>query len=91
MIVHKRAVITGKVQGVFFRGSTREQAEKLGVFGEVQNMPDGSVVLFAEGEENAVDALIAWCHYGPPRAEVDKVLVSEGEIKGYKNFSVIRF
>lgn len=91
MVVHKHVVITGKVQGVFFRGSTREQAEKLGVLGEVQNMPDGSVVLFAEGEEEAVNALIAWCHYGPGRAEVEKVIVSEGEIKGYKNFSVIRF
>lgn len=91
MVVHKHVVITGKVQGVFFRGSTREQAEKLGVLGEVQNMPDGSVVLFAEGEEEAVNALIAWCHYGPARAEVEKVIVSEGEIKGYKNFSVIRF
>ncbi|MBX2925788.1 MAG: acylphosphatase [Chitinophagaceae bacterium] len=91
MLVHKHVVITGKVQGVFFRGSTREQAEKLGVFGHVQNMPDGSVVLHAEGEEEAVNALIAWCHYGPPRAEVSGVIVEEGEIKGYKNFTVIRF
>ena len=63
-------MITGKVQGVFFRGSTREMAEQSGVKGEVKNMPDGSVQLIAEGEEETVDALIAWCHYGPPRAEV---------------------
>lgn len=91
MIVHKCVVITGKVQGVFFRGSTREQAEKLGVYGEVQNLPDGSVLLHAEGEEEIVNALIAWCHYGPPRAEVERVIVNDEEVKGYKNFTVIRF
>lgn len=91
MVVYKYVVITGKVQGVFFRGSTREQAEKLGVYGEVQNMPDGSVILHAEGDEEAVNALIAWCHYGPPRAEVERVIVNDGEVKGYKKFSVIRF
>ena len=91
MIINKIVIITGKVQGVFFRGSTREMAERSGVKGEVKNMPDGSVQLIAEGDEEAVGALIAWCHYGPPRAEVKEVSIKEGTIKGYKNFSVIRF
>ncbi|HRO46820.1 acylphosphatase [Agriterribacter sp.] len=91
MTINRMITITGKVQGVFYRGSAREQSERLGVNGEVKNMPDGSVVLIAEGEEEAVKALIAWCHYGPPRAEVQEVAVKEGVIKGYKDFKVIRF
>lgn len=91
MIINRIVIITGKVQGVFFRGSTREMAERSGVKGEVKNMPDGSVQLIAEGDEEAVEALIAWCHYGPPRAEVKEVRIKEGIIKGYKDFSVIRF
>ena len=54
-------------------------------------MPDGSVLLIAEGEEEAVKALIAWCYYGPPRAEVKEVIIKEGIIKDYKDFRVIRF
>ncbi|HRN56628.1 MAG TPA: acylphosphatase [Agriterribacter sp.] len=91
MIINRMINITGKVQGVFYRGSAREQAERLGVKGEVKNMPDGSVLLIAEGAEETVMALIAWCHYGPPRAEVQEVTVKEGRIKGYKDFKVIRF
>ncbi|MCO5239211.1 MAG: acylphosphatase [Chitinophagaceae bacterium] len=91
MIINRIITIKGKVQGVFYRGSTREQAERLGIHGEVMNMPDGSVLLIAEGEEESVSALIAWCHYGPPRAEVQDVTVKEGGIKGYKDFRVIRF
>lgn len=91
MIINRVITITGKVQGVFYRGSAREQSERLGVNGEVRNMPDGSVLLIAEGEEDAVKALIAWCHYGPPRAEVLEVAVKEGVVKGYKDFRVIRF
>ena len=91
MIINRIVIITGKVQGVFFRGSTREMAEQSGVKGEVKNMPDGSVQLIAEGDEEPVEALIAWCHYGPPRAEVKEVSIKEGIIKGYKDFSVIRF
>lgn len=91
MVINRVVIITGKVQGVFFRGSTREMAEQSGVKGEIKNMQDGSVHLIAEGDEEAVKALIAWCHYGPPRAEVTGVSVTEGIVKGYKNFSVIRF
>lgn len=90
MIINRIVSIRGKVQGVFYRGSTREQSERLGVNGEVMNMPDGSVLLIAEGEEEAVTALIAWCQHGPSRADVQEVVVKNGEIKGYKDFRVIR-
>ena len=91
MTINRTVIIKGKVQGVFYRGSTREQAERLGVNGEVKNMPDGSVELIIEGNREAVEQLITWCHQGPQRAEVEEVVVKEGTIKGFKNFRVIRF
>lgn len=90
MLVHKEAVIKGKVQGVFYRGSTKEKALELNVAGEVWNNPDGSVGLIAEGEEAQVDALLAWCWEGPFRAEVLEVIVSVGTMKGFENFKVKR-
>jgi len=90
MIINKTIIVKGKVQGVFFRASTKEQAELLGVNGEVWNKPDGSVALIAEGEEQNVNALIQWCYAGPAKAMVKEVIVNEGVVKGYKNFMVKR-
>lgn len=91
MLKNKRLKITGKVQGVYYRTSAADEAQRLGVNGEVWNMQDGSVGLIAEGEEEIVDKLIAWCHTGPERAVVKNVAVKDGELVGYKNFSVKRF
>ena len=63
-------VVTGRVQGVFFRASMREHAELLGVAGWVRNEPDGSVRAHLEGEADAVDSLVDWCSHGPPAAVV---------------------
>ncbi|MCS6973518.1 MAG: acylphosphatase [Cyclobacteriaceae bacterium] len=82
--------VTGKVQGVYYRASAAEQARKLGITGFVRNEPDGSVYLEAEGEEQALQQLIAWCHQGPPRARVDKVLVEEKELINFTNFEIRR-
>jgi acylphosphatase len=67
------ARVHGRVQGVFFRQSTLLQAERLGLVGVVQNDPDGSVFVVAEGERVAVKALLDWLHRGPERAAVDRV------------------
>ncbi|PVD52719.1 acylphosphatase [Terrimonas sp.] len=91
MIVNKQLTITGKVQGVYYRASAADEAQRLGLKGEVWNNFDGSVGLIAEGEEDKVNALIAWCRKGPARAEVKNINVTEGEIRGYKNFVVKRF
>lgn len=87
----KRVTITiyGVVQGVFFRESTKEKAQELGVAGIVQNQPDGSVYVDAEGEEEKLKELIDWCHEGPGSARVDQVdyeFVSD--LKGYQEFTV---
>ena len=71
-----RAVVQGRVQGVFFRASTQEEAERLGLRGWVRNRPDGSVETVFEGEENAVTAMVTWLHQGPPSSLVERVAVS---------------
>ena len=68
-----RLVVTGRVQGVFYRQSTREAAQALGLAGWVRNQPDGTVVLEAIGPLLALERLIAWCQEGPPAARVDRV------------------
>jgi len=66
-------VIEGRVQGVWFRDSTRRKALSLGVHGWVRNLPDGRVEVVAEGSESQVNELVAWCHQGPPYAQVTRV------------------
>ena len=59
-------IISGRVQGVWFRSSTKQKAEQLGVTGWVRNTHNGCVEAIFEGEDDEVDALIEWCHHGPP-------------------------
>jgi acylphosphatase len=68
-----RLIIEGRVQGVWFRDSARRQATGLGVTGWVRNRPEGSVEVLAEGPQEGINALIAWCHTGPTAARVDRV------------------
>jgi acylphosphatase len=68
-----RLVIEGRVQGVWFRDSTRREARGLGIKGWVKNRSDGCVEVLAEGPEEKVNELITWCHHGPPYAEVVRV------------------
>lgn len=68
-----RFIVTGKVQGVFFRASTREQAQRLGLRGHAINLPDGSVEVIAVGDDDAIDTLERWLHQGPPMAQVERV------------------
>ena len=65
-----RFLVSGKVQGVFFRASTREQALKLGLHGHATNLPDGRVEVIAAGDSSALDALERWLHIGPLMARV---------------------
>lgn len=80
--------IRGKVQGVYFRESTRQEAERLGVAGWVRNLDDGRVEAVIEGEEVDVDALVAWCHRGPENARVDHVDVRSEDPAGAHGFRV---
>lgn len=89
--VRVKLLITGEVQGVFFRASALEQAQSLRVTGWVQNLPDGSVELVAEGPKYALDELIAWCKQGPPDAKVSEVFITWGDfVDEFKTFLVVR-
>lgn len=68
-----RVLVSGKVQGVFFRVQTHTKAQELGLTGFVRNLADGRVEAVVEGEENGVQELIAWCRRGPREARVDRI------------------
>lgn len=65
--------VSGKVQGVWFRESTRKEAERLGIGGWVRNLPDGRVEAVFEGHGAAMAAMVEWCRHGPPAARVEHV------------------
>jgi len=81
-----RASVRGRVQGVFFRDSTRERA--LGLGGWVRNADDGTVRVHAEGDATAVDELLAFLRGGPPSAEVAGLDVEEAKVEGHEQFAV---
>jgi acylphosphatase len=87
-VIRRRAVITGDVQGVFFRDTTRREAEARGVAGWISNRSDGAVEAVFEGEPDAVEAMLAFCRQGPSRAEVESVEVSEEQPEGLSGFEV---
>jgi acylphosphatase len=77
MIVCKRCIVSGRVQGVFYRASAAVEARRLGVTGHAKNLADGRVEVLACGEERAVQELIDWLWMGPPSAEVESVETSD--------------
>jgi len=75
-------LISGRVQGVFFRAETQRAATGFKLSGWVRNLPDGRVEAVFEGEDAAVDKMLAWCHHGPPAARVQEVIVTEETYTG---------
>ena len=89
--VRAHVYISGLVQGVFFRATTKEKADRLGVKGFVRNLPDGRVEAVFEGDEKAVKKIIEWCHRGPPAARVESVEVHYEDYKGEFDSFEIRY
>ncbi len=83
-------IVKGKVQGVFYRQSTRELAEKLSINGSVKNKKDGSVEIIATGDEEQLEQLINWCKQGPSRAVVSTVETSPLPLKHFTKFIIDR-
>jgi len=83
-------LVTGRVQGVFYRASCVERARALGVGGWVRNTLDGNVEAEFEGTDDAIDAIVAWCREGPSYAVVDGVQVAERLPLGERDFRVAR-
>ena len=87
--VRAHAIISGRVQGVFFRVETQRAAERFGVFGWVRNRPDGTVEAVFEGEQQAVDAVLQWCQEGPNLAVVKNIEVRWLDYTGeFKRFDI---
>lgn len=87
-LVARRVVVRGDVQGVFFRDSTRTEAERRGVAGWVTNRSDGAVEALFEGEPDAVQALVDFSEGGPSQADVKDVDVEDREPEGLSGFEV---
>ncbi len=80
--------VSGSVQGVWFRASTREKAESLLLNGWVRNLPDGRVETVFEGDDEKVEEMVEWCRHGPPLSRVDKVAVTYEMPEGEKEFAI---
>jgi acylphosphatase len=83
-----QVLISGRVQGVFFRAYTRDQALARGLSGWVRNLPDGRVAAVFEGDREKIDSMLAWCRQGPAYAAVDEVLTDwqpyQGEFQDFR-------
>ncbi|MEJ2860047.1 acylphosphatase [Actinomycetospora flava] len=82
----KHIVVHGRVQGVFFRASAEDAAGRLGVGGWVRNREDGTVEMVVEGEDEAVEQMVAWAREGSPQAWVSGVDVTDTEPQGHRTF-----
>jgi acylphosphatase len=87
-VIRRRVKVHGRVQGVFFRDSTRERANAHGVNGWARNMPDGSVEAVLEGEPEAVQRVVRFLESGPPHADVERIDVDEEDPEGLSEFSI---
>ncbi|MBD3747988.1 MAG: acylphosphatase [Sphingobacteriales bacterium] len=85
-----RIIVSGRVQGVFFRASTKAVADQIGIKGIVKNLPDGTVFIEAEGEDFLMEDFLDWCKYGPDDARVDDISIEEIETKNYRNFNILK-
>ena len=83
-----RITVHGKVQNVGFRFYTARTAQEFKIEGDVQNEPDGSVYIEAEGEKDALETFVSWCHRGPQWARVDQIDIQEQPLMNYKGFQV---
>ncbi|MEL7185535.1 MAG: acylphosphatase [Pseudomonadota bacterium] len=84
----RRFIVKGRVQGVWFRDSTRREAQHLGITGSAVNLPDGDVLVHANGDNDALDALQQWLHDGPPLARVEKVIAEDVDATDTNTFVI---
>ncbi|MBC7744894.1 MAG: acylphosphatase [Flavobacterium sp.] len=87
---HLNILVSGKVQGVFYRDTAKAVADQLGVKGTVINNTNGTVFIEAEGDDFSLEMFLEFCRKGSDRSEVENLETSEGELKNYRNFEVIR-
>jgi acylphosphatase len=83
-------IVSGKVQGVWYRQSTKEKALELGITGEVSNQPDGTVRIVATGTKEQLSLFTDWCRQGPPKANVTNLDVKEIPLQSFNSFTIER-
>jgi acylphosphatase len=83
-------IVTGKVQGVFYRQSAKELASALNVKGRIRNKPDESVEIIATGTAEQIAQLVKWCWSGPPKAKVIDVVTKELPLEPFDKFTIAR-
>lgn len=88
--IRRHILVSGRVQGVWFRESTRQQASRLHVSGWVRNLPDGRVEAVFEGSQAAVQEMMDWCRRGPPNADVEGIQEIVEDPEGLEGFHVHR-
>ena len=88
--IRRRVLVSGRVQGVYYRANTRDAARERGVSGWVRNRDDGRVEAVFEGVPDDVESMIEWCHTGSPAATVEDVEVREEEPEGESEFRIRR-
>jgi len=90
-VTRAELLISGRVQGVFYRASAQQEAMRLGLVGEICNLPDGSVEAIVEGPKERIEEFVEWCKRGPPSAQVDGVRVRWGKaLDEFRTFRVTR-
>ncbi len=87
-MVRRKAVVRGRVQGVFFRDTCGRVAREHDVAGSAKNLPDGSVEVILEGKPASVEEVLEWCRSGPSYADVESVEVTEEEPEGLEGFRI---
>lgn len=83
-------IVSGKVQGVFFRASAKQKADELGIKGTVTNLPDGRVYIEAQGSDENLSSFQSWCRQGPPRAVVSNLELKPTDLKNFSDFKILR-
>jgi len=90
-VTRAEVLILGRVQGVFYRASAQQEGMRLGLLGEVRNLPDGSVEAIVEGPKERIEEFVEWCRRGPPSAEVENVRVRWSRALGeFRTFMIAR-
>ena len=90
MLLTVSILVTGKVQGVYFRQSAKEKAKELGLTGQVKNLPNGSVHITATGTKEQLNQLEDWCRNGPSRAVVSNIITKKIPLQLFEQFNIVR-
>jgi acylphosphatase len=91
MLLTYSILISGKVQGVFFRQTAKEKAAEWDITGKVSNLDDGRVQIIATGTKEQLETFVNWCRQGPPKSKVEKVVTEAIPLQSFRGFTIVRW